>query len=119
MYLWKQPEILVIQLKRFGMDSYGNNLANKEIVSFPIQNLDLTPYTHPSSTESRGKYDLYAVVRHFGDLNYGHYTSICWNDYERRWLSYNDDSVSDVSIKEVLEIAENSEDPYILFYRRV
>lgn len=47
--LWKQPEILVIQLKRFVHDQYGNLEALKDEVSFPLHGLDLQNFTHKES----------------------------------------------------------------------
>jgi ubiquitin carboxyl-terminal hydrolase 4/11/15 len=58
------------------------------------------------------KYDLFAVSQHYGGTGGGHYTAICKN-YDGKWYSYNDSSVSNASPGNVVSSAA-----YVLFYRR-
>ncbi len=53
--IWKQPDILVIQFKRFIHDKYGRLEVLKSNVEFPIQDLDLQPYTHKESRGNNGR----------------------------------------------------------------
>ena len=103
MSLWRLPEILTIQLKRF---SFRNLLWRDKIdqkVNFPIEyvpfflllsacfcydstpptilfsfcirQLDLSPYLSINGSEHGAVYDLFAVVNHYGGILYGHYTA--------------------------------------------
>lgn len=71
--LWKLPDILVVHLKRF---SYSRYLKNKldTVVSFPLQNLDLTKYVKSKDGKCY-TYELYAISNHYGGLGGGHYTA--------------------------------------------
>jgi len=117
--LWKQPEVLVVQLKRFVYDLYGEREAVKDDVSFPLENLRLDHFTHEESNEDKGKYKLYGIVNHFGDLESGHYIAFVYNEYQRCWLQYNDNQVSTIDEEDIEEFAKGSSEPYILFYKRV
>lgn len=59
------------------------------------------------------KYDLYAIINHYGSINGGHYTSFVKNERTNTWLQYDDSYV-----KEVLESKVRSQFAYILFYKR-
>lgn len=39
--LWKCPKILVIHFKRFNINKYGQNSANKRVIEFPVVDLTL------------------------------------------------------------------------------
>jgi len=55
------------------------------------------------------KYDLFAVVNHAGELNFGHYYSYC--KIKDDWLCFNDSNVYSVLEKNVC-----SDNNYLLFY---
>ena len=57
------------------------------------------------------KYDLFAVVNHFGSMQGGHYTAVV--KAKGNWFEYNDSSVTKVSESKV-----RSASAYILFYKR-
>jgi ubiquitin carboxyl-terminal hydrolase 4/11/15 len=59
------------------------------------------------------KYDLYAVVNHYGSLNGGHYTALGKNHLNNKWYNFNDGSVSAAHGEKVQTSAA-----YVLFYRR-
>jgi ubiquitin carboxyl-terminal hydrolase 7 len=48
-------------------------------------------------------YKLHGVLVHSGDLHGGHYFALIKPDRETRWLKYDDDRVTPVTDKEVLE----------------
>jgi ubiquitin C-terminal hydrolase len=75
--LWRLPQILVIQLKRF---SFRNIIWRDKIdrmVHYPINGLDISEFYCRTEydPEFRPIYDLYAVVNHFGGMFGGHYTA--------------------------------------------
>jgi len=110
--LWKTPKILIIHLKRFDINF---NKINKNI-SYPIENLDLLKYFDINSPfKDNSKYNLLGINLHYGTTNYGHYTSIIKNMYNKKWCLYNDHN-------EVLIINENNlvnENSYLLFYELI
>jgi ubiquitin carboxyl-terminal hydrolase 20/33 len=65
------PQILIIHLKRFRHEgAYNTKLRTR--ISFPLYNLDMTPFMHPDSLrDAKGhlvqtKYDLCGVISHRG-----------------------------------------------------
>lgn len=47
--IWKQPETLVVQFKRFIYDNYGDRHAVKDRVAFPLHNMSLDAFLHERS----------------------------------------------------------------------
>lgn len=47
--IWEQPEVLVVQFKRFVYDMYGDRQAVKDKVSFPLDEMSLDFFTHGNS----------------------------------------------------------------------
>ena len=118
--LWKTPEILVIHIKRFIVNSYGKTirkLNNK--INYPIYNLDLLNYFDDKSPyKNDSKYDLFGVNIHYSSNNSidsGHYVSKIKNIMNNKWCIYNDSS-SIIEINDEDEI--NDENAYLLFYCR-
>ena len=74
--IWRPPQILVIQLKRFSYSSYSREKIDK-FVNFPIKGLDISKFCTDSKLldQTQPIYDLYAVIDHFGGLYGGHYTA--------------------------------------------
>ena len=113
--IYKAPNYLIIQIKRFNIKKYGSSSStfsgekNDTFVSYPITDLNLSDYIVGPEKDKNNIYDLYGVVQHFGSLSGGHYTAICKND--GNWISYNDSS---------LDIVNNpvTKNAYILFYKR-
>jgi ubiquitin carboxyl-terminal hydrolase 8 len=64
---WSLPTILVIDLKRFN----ARNQKKQNLVSFPLTNLDLSPYVSGYGA-GKYKYDLYGVCNHSGGALGGH-----------------------------------------------
>ena len=102
----RNPNILVICLKRFN----SNNSKKKNLVEFPINNLDLSKYILRLNNQE-SKYNLYAIANHIGDSNFGHYMSYCKN-YNNKWYKYDDDSVIEIEEKYLV-----STYAYCLFYQ--
>lgn len=117
--IWESPKILIIHLKRFKKNMYGSveKLTNK--VNFPIEGLDISEYLHNSSNCVNKLYDLFAINNHtnfnkfgFGGISFGHYYSYCKNITNNKWYNYNDESVNEISIDNII-----SNEAYILFYK--
>ena len=63
------------------------------------------------------KYNLYAVVNHYGSINGGHYTSHTKNAINNLWYEFNDSNVVHIDPENLnKEIITNS--GYILFYKK-
>jgi ubiquitin C-terminal hydrolase len=65
-------------------------------------------------SRSRGDYDLYAVVSHYGMLGAGHYVAFAQSLADDKWYCYNDRIVTPVT--DMSEVV--SQAAYILFYVR-
>lgn len=111
--LYKTPEILTIQLKRFSVNPFTGQ-ANKlnRSVSFP-ENLKISEWISDSDSGEDCQYRLYGVIVHEGhSCNSGHYHAFVRNS-TNIWYSMNDCSVHQVSLDTVLR-----QRAYILFYQK-
>jgi len=105
---WSFPNILVIDLKRFN----SNNRKNQILVTFPLDNLDLSKYVVGYKKESF-VYELYGICNHSGNVMGGHYTAYIKNA-NGKWYHFNDTSVSEVPLIESIITPK----AYCLFYRK-
>jgi ubiquitin C-terminal hydrolase len=105
---WSFPNILVIDLKRFN----ARRMKLQNLVSFPLENLDLSSYVIGYKKKSY-VYDLYGVCNHSGNVLGGHYTSYVKNA-NNKWYHFNDTSVTEVSLIDSII----SPKAYVLFYRK-
>ena len=116
--LWKAPQILVIQLKRFVTNAFGIPTAKiLNPVYYPVQDFDLSYYFHPDSPYKEDAiYDLIGINVHreigFGSLNAGHYISIVKNKFNNKWYVFDD--AKDPEELEEKEI--QNKNAYLLFY---
>ena len=70
---------------------------------FPFE-IDLDEFLDESADRSKpSKYKLHGVLVHSGDLHGGHYFALIKPDRETRWLKFDDDRVTPVTDREVLE----------------
>jgi ubiquitin C-terminal hydrolase len=107
---WSFPSILVIDLKRFNPMNPSNK--NQALVSFPLENLDLSKYVIGYKKETY-VYDLYGIANHSGSTSGGHYTAFAKNA-NQKWYHFNDTNVSEVQNESELI----SPRAYCLFYRK-
>jgi ubiquitin C-terminal hydrolase len=105
---WSLPNILVIDIKRFA----SHTKKNQELVTFPLENLDLSKYVIGYKKESY-VYDLYGICNHSGSVYGGHYTSYVKNA-NGKWYHFNDTFVNEVSDEQHLV----SPKAYCFFYRK-
>ncbi|KAI9916749.1 hypothetical protein PsorP6_016774 [Peronosclerospora sorghi] len=119
MEIWRLPDVLVLSLKRF---EYRNEVLRDKLdafVDFPLENLDMSPYSLEKSSDKDVRYDLFAVSNHYGSMGFGHYTAFAksWNDGDGErypgWYSFDDSNVTPVMPNQV-----KSNAAYILFYKR-
>jgi ubiquitin C-terminal hydrolase len=111
MYLWVNPIILIIYLKR-SVNQQGT-IKDNRTVTFPCgdEELDLSDYSI-GYDKSRSKYKLYAVGNHHGGVGGGHYTAYCKTP-DNKWYDFNDSNVSEINPSKVI-----SPSAYCLFYQR-
>ena len=116
--LWKAPQILVIQLKRFVTNAFGIQTAKiLNPVIYPVNDFDISEYFHPDSPYKENViYDLIAINIHmeigFGSLNAGHYASIVKNNYDKKWYLFDDSKEAQVLEEDEIQ----NRNAYLLFY---
>ncbi|XP_034290556.1 inactive ubiquitin carboxyl-terminal hydrolase 50 [Pantherophis guttatus] len=105
----KSPKMVIFHLKRFDCQgSYKKKL--KTDIYYPLNNLDLSPYIYPLFRKNP-KYNLFAVVNHFGDLDGGHYTAFCRHTLSQNWYNFDDSQIN-----EIPESSVQTSAAYLLFY---
>ncbi|UJR24742.1 hypothetical protein I4U23_006116 [Adineta vaga] len=106
------PEVLCIHLKRFRHDSMIYTKIGS-YVSFPLVDLDMTPFIHKDCRNKVRSYDLFACIVHYGRAGSGHYVTYALNGLNQQWYEYDDENVRQVDSSTV----QNAE-VYVLFYRK-
>lgn len=113
--LWILPPILIVHLKRFKYNEYGQvGSKNNANIRFPLESWDLSKAVKSKGTGAP-VYDLYAVSNHIGGLRSGHYTAFSLTRFDDQWVEFNDSSPRPIS-KETL--ISKSASAYVLFYNR-
>jgi hypothetical protein len=103
----KTPQVLTIQLKRFGFFSYSGSKVTRHI-RYP-EVLKLRPF---SSDQQDATYNLYGVLVHAGHTcNSGHYYAFVKNGHS--WFRMDDELTQPVTTQSVL-----SQSAYLLFYQK-
>ena len=130
-YLEKEPESLVLHLKRFNHESTNNHMQRNKlshIVKFPCGKLKFTKIFNDGSgmRNMQGvrqkSYTLQAVVQHrSSELNRvsaecGHYVTYCKDEKEEDWYLYDDSKVSRIPADRKKDEIING-NSYLLFYR--
>ncbi|KAJ5773808.1 Peptidase C19 ubiquitin carboxyl-terminal hydrolase 2 [Penicillium paradoxum] len=113
--LWRTPDILVVQLKRFSQFRgrlYGNKINT--VIDFPLEGLDLSSRVQGPTDGKSAVYDLIAVDNHMGGLGGGHYTAYIKDFVSGAWVYCNDTSARTVTDLDSIISAG----AYLLFYRR-
>jgi ubiquitin C-terminal hydrolase len=111
--IYKTPEILTIQLKRFSVNLFtGQTSKLNRPVNFP-ENLNISEWMSDKNSGESCQYRLYGVIVHEGhSCNSGHYHAFVRNS-TNIWYSMNDCSVHQVGLDTVLR-----QRAYILFYQK-
>ncbi|CAK6435914.1 unnamed protein product [Pipistrellus nathusii] len=118
--LWRLPNVLIVQLKRFSFRSFIWRDKINDLVEFPVRNLDLSKFCIGQKAEQLPSYDLYAVINHYGGMIGGHYTACARLPSDRSsqrsdvgWRLFDDSTVTTVDESQVV-----TRYAYVLFYRR-
>uniref|UniRef100_S4RF24 ubiquitinyl hydrolase 1 n=1 Tax=Petromyzon marinus TaxID=7757 RepID=S4RF24_PETMA len=116
--LWRLPNVLIVQLKRF---SFRNLLWRDKLnsmVAFPVRELDLSEFGGGGGPPP--VYDLYGVINHYGGMVGGHYTAFARlpHAHDTRhnhigWRLFDDSAVVEVDESDVV-----TRHAYVLLYRR-
>ncbi|KAK3576537.1 hypothetical protein CHS0354_018043 [Potamilus streckersoni] len=109
--VWRCPENLIIQLKRFVFHELSSTKVDSKVV-FPLDNLDLSHFISGPKPKQL-KYDLYSAVCHYGGANSGHYTAYTRHPLDSKWYYYNDETATELTPRE-----EDYSSAYVLFYQR-
>ncbi|KAG8878853.1 hypothetical protein FRB98_005967 [Tulasnella sp. 332] len=98
------PDVLHLQLKRFEYDMQKDAMVKiNDRHEFPFE-INLEQFLDESADRSQTHiYHLHGVLVHSGDLHGGHYFALIKPDKHTRWLKFDDDRVTAVTDKEVLE----------------
>ncbi|KAI1892889.1 hypothetical protein AGOR_G00138170 [Albula goreensis] len=120
--LWRLPNVLIIQLKRFSFRSFIWRDKINDMVDFPVRNLDLSKFCigQKDDVQQPPIYDLYAVINHYGGMIGGHYTAYARLPSDKNsqrsdvgWRLFDDSTVTTVEESQVV-----TRYAYVLFYRR-
>jgi ubiquitin carboxyl-terminal hydrolase 8 len=113
--LWILPPILIVHLKRFKYNDFGQvGSKNNANIKFPMEGWDLS-YAVKSRGSVTPVYDLYAVSNHIGGLRSGHYTAHALTRFDEQWVEYNDSNPRPIGKDAV---TRNTSAAYVLFYNR-
>ncbi|TFY81764.1 hypothetical protein EWM64_g2248 [Hericium alpestre] len=98
------PPVLHLQLKRFEYDVQRDAMVKiNDRHEFPFE-IDLGEFLDEDADRSKPwVYKLHGVLVHSGDLHGGHYFALIKPDAQTRWLKFDDDRVTPVTDREVLE----------------
>ncbi|CAG8543069.1 24292_t:CDS:2, partial [Gigaspora rosea] len=105
------PPVLHLQLKRFEYNVQKDTMIKiNDRYEFPIE-IDLQRYLSPEADRSKPyKYLLHGVIVHSGDSNGGHYYALLKPEKDGKWLKFDDDRITPVTDKEILEGSYGCED---------
>ncbi|ORX43087.1 cysteine proteinase [Hesseltinella vesiculosa] len=98
------PPVLHLQLKRFEYDMLRDTMVKiNDRHEFP-EEICLDQYVSDKA-DAKDAYDyvLHGVLVHSGDLHSGHYFALIKPEKDGKWLRFDDDRVTPVTKKEVLE----------------
>lgn len=101
----KFPPVLHLQLKRFEYDIEKDAMVKiNDRHEFPME-IDLASFLDQESPVAKEdwKYNLHGVLVHSGDLHGGHYFTLIKPDKDSDWFKFDDDRVTRVLEREVLE----------------
>ncbi|RGB42735.1 ubiquitin carboxyl-terminal hydrolase 5 [Rhizophagus diaphanus] len=98
------PPVLHLQLKRFEYDIQRDAMVKiNDRHEFPME-IDLEEFlSEDADRSSPHKYLLHGVLVHSGDLHGGHYFALLKPEKDGKWFKFDDDRVTPVIDKEVLE----------------
>ncbi|RIA93964.1 hypothetical protein C1645_873749 [Glomus cerebriforme] len=120
------PPVLCLRLKRFEYDIQRDAMVKlNDRYEFPME-IDLEEFLSQDADRSKPhKYLLHGVFVHSGDLHGGHYFALLKPEKDGKWFKFDDDRVTPVIDREVLEDIyggrfpnANPTNAYVLIYIR-
>lgn len=87
--LWRTPDIMVVQLKRFSQFRGRNGHKISTLIDFPFEGLDLSSRVEGPMDGKSAVYDLIAVDNHMGGMGGGHYTAYIKDFVSGAWVYCN------------------------------
>jgi ubiquitin C-terminal hydrolase len=114
-----KPNTLIICLKRFDFKmmpgGFGMPVKINAVIEYPhVLNIGKY-YPIIPGDENENIYKLVGVINHIGLMNYGHYFSYCYDEGKECWFNYNDQHVTKLDTKDVI----NNPNAYVLFYEKI
>ena len=113
MKLMRVPKYLIIMLKRYNNHQKKSN----NLISFPINNLNLTAYAE-GYDNLECSLRLLSIGCHRGMLNGGHYYAICRHS-DNKWYKFDDETVTEHDINQNKNKQILFKEAYILIYERI
>jgi len=115
--IWRSPNILIVQLKRFKMKVASlmelvQNRKNETHVDFQIY-LDLTKNVIGTDKEN-AEYELISVCNHTGKMNAGKYSTIQRGIKDGIWYEFIDEN-----FKEINEDDLSNPNAYLLVFKKI
>ncbi|KAF9328417.1 hypothetical protein BG006_008390 [Podila minutissima] len=101
------PPVLHLQLKRFEYDIERDAMVKiNDRHEFPLE-IDLAEFVAEGEEKRKAgphgfNYTLHGVLVHSGDLHGGHYFALLKPQRDGKWFRFDDDRVTQVTLKEVL-----------------
>jgi len=116
------PKILAFTFKRFSHDGHNADMMQRLFggrkidvpIVFPIDGFDLSEFMAVGSI-AIPKYQLVAIVNHFGMVIGGHYTACA--RHGEQWYNFDDDTVTAVDAGAICPVAGNTAG-YMLLFRQ-
>ena len=112
-WISRLPKIMIIHLKRFETNNYGEQQRNNKSIEFPIKDLNVSDRVHRYFREFYNEsYNLHGVSIHYGTLHGGHYTANIKNMTEDgKWYNCDDAFTREIDLPKTSERG-----PYVLPY---
>ncbi|KAF9430947.1 hypothetical protein BGZ94_001693 [Podila epigama] len=97
------PPVLHLQLKRFEYDIERDAMVKiNDRHEFPLE-IDLAEFVEESEEKQKAGPNGFNVLVHSGDLHGGHYFALLKPERNGKWFRFDDDRVTPVTLKEVLD----------------
>jgi ubiquitin C-terminal hydrolase len=106
-FIYELPKYLIIHLKRFSYEN-SHSIKNNIIIDSPM-----TISTKKIARTDKN-YQLYAVVRHDGSVNGGHYIAYTKNIINKEWYKHDDSNIA--RLKNPMSLLNITKNGYILFF---
>ena len=90
--IFRLPQILIVQLKRFQYQ-FGQKYKKKDEIKIDFELQLNKTLNQNSDLKQNTKYKLKGIVHHHGEAEYGHYYADVFCDATNKWYCLNDSNV--------------------------